>query len=720
MVMNMLWDFVNTGVHSVLLWIDSVIYWFASECYQLFVKLAGARIFEDNFFANFANRIYVVLGVFMLFYLAYALLNALVDPDKLTKGDKGAGKIATNLIVSLVILGFLPTIFSYAYRLQNYVLASNVIGSLVLGTPVQETTGQNNNDSMIGYGDVISFTVLNTFLNPDNINFNITNNYTWYDFKASVLDDGDYSAMPNMGKAVSTGVSALNGENSGSTIRIDYKVGISTAAGIFLIYIMISFTLDLGMRVAKFAFYQLIAPIPVIMRILPSKKGVFDKWLKQTLSIYFEVFIRVAAMYIAIYFINALVNSNTLSQFWNGGIQGKLALVIIIMGIFAFAKQIPKIIGDMLGLEKGSLSLGIMDKLKTGGLLGIGAVLGAGATSMVRNATQGVFNTFGNLRKIPAAFRNNGAKGGFKQVGQTALSFGSGLGSTFAGTTSGMFNAYKSAKDAKNFRDVKNAASAGAKASYENRKKRENYIAINNGLRGSAVAKAQGILSGAKEWATGTGFSDFLSQIDFKDRFLKEFDEYKNLYNNAEYQAMNDQLNKYQAILAANPNAMDNGESVKNLANNLRNAMREKRATAINKNSEAAAYVAYNLAKFAQDNYSEFKKSGIDFNNVQIDDFVLKGNKVYHKNGNEYSAGDILKMFENIDVNNPNEFEGDYTPNGAIKLKLRDGTTVQVSDESAGMNKKMRDVKHSLTAEKQSAAYKEAQKRKEIEQSSKK
>ena len=60
------------------------------------MKLSTAQIFTDDFFSSFAKRIYAILGVFMLFYLVYALLNAIVDPDKLTN-DKGAGKIAENL-----------------------------------------------------------------------------------------------------------------------------------------------------------------------------------------------------------------------------------------------------------------------------------------------------------------------------------------------------------------------------------------------------------------------------------------------------------------------------------------------------------------------------------------------------------------------------------------------------------------------------------------------
>ncbi len=401
--MGAIWNVVNSGIHSILLWIDSVVYWFAAQCYELFIKLASARIFEDNFFANFSNRIYAILGVFMLFYLAYNLLTAIVDPEKFTKGDKGVSKIATNLVVSLVILGFLPTVFSYAYRLQNYILASNMIGSLILGTDIVDinTNNEENNDAMLDYGNVLSFTVLNTFLNPDNYNFQITTNYSggdynWFDLKADILDNGDYSAMYAMGDAVSNGVAILDGSgNAGESIRIDYKPVISTAAGIFLIYVMLSFTIDLGIRVVKFAVLQLIAPIPVIMRAIPGKKGTFDKWLKQTLSVYFEVFVRVAFMYIAIYFINTIVNTDSLQQFWNGGLQGKIALVIIIMGILAFTKQAPKFISDLLGLDTGGLKLGIGEKLKAGGFVGRTINNAVGRT--VGTVTGGVGGAYSSL-----------------------------------------------------------------------------------------------------------------------------------------------------------------------------------------------------------------------------------------------------------------------------------------------------------------------------------
>lgn len=436
-------NWLNSMFHKILLLIDAAVYWFVSMCYQLFVRMATLQLFNDAFFEDFANRIYAILGVFMLFYLAYALLNALIDPEKLT-GDKGVSKIASNLVISLVLLGLTPTIFDYAYRLQNYILSSNILGAIILD---KSTTDVNSGqEAMVKFGDSFSFTVMNTFINPDNYNVKMSNGYNWFDYKKDVLENSDYMNLPALSEAI---VDEQVDLSSGEDVQVTYYVLISTAAGVFMCYMILSFTIDLGVRVFKFAFCQLLAPIPIIMRAMPGKKGVFDKWLKLTLTVFFEVFVRVAVMYLAVYFIRSIYLNWRMENF--SGIQGKLALAIIIMGIFAFAKQAPKMLSDILGMDSGNLKLGIGDKLRAGGALAGSAMLGAGMTGLVQNTVRGLKTGKGLMGSVASAA---------------------------AGATSSMFNAYRNgAKDAKNFGDVKKAAAAGAQASAANRERRAAYRA---------------------------------------------------------------------------------------------------------------------------------------------------------------------------------------------------------------------------------------------------
>ena len=510
LISNVVTDWLSAQFQKIMLWIDSVIYWAVSMVYQLFIKLATIRLFDNEFFGDFANRIYAILGVFMLFYLAYALLNALINPDKLT-GDKGVSKIASNLVISLILLGLIPTIFDYAYRIQNYILSSNLIGAIILNT---STTNPNNTETetgaetarneeaMIRFGDSMAFVVMNAFINPDNYNVYMADDYTWFNFKKDVLERSDYSALNGLGKATVYAQDEVGWQNR-TDVVVDYYVVISTLVGAFLLYIIVSFTLDLGVRVIKFAFCQLIAPIPIIMRTMPGKKGTFDKWLKMTLSIYFEVFVRVAIMYIAVYFIQAIVTTEDIfAQFT--GLQGKIALVIIILGIFAFAKQAPKMLSDMLGIESGNMKLGIGEKLKAGGFFAGGAMRGAGVTGLVRNGIGNVVNKWGSTR----GFFNKAAL-----LGGSALS-------SVAGASSGMFNAYRNgAKDAKNFGDMRKSASEGAKISSANKVQRDSYKASHGGTLGSIAGRFGDAGFSAMQWAGVTASTEALQkQVSMYDK----------------------------------------------------------------------------------------------------------------------------------------------------------------------------------------------------------
>lgn len=402
---NIFTDWANSLFHTILLWLDGVVYKFIAICYNLFIFLATEPIFDEEFFSNFAKRIYAILGVFMLFYLAYALLNALVDPEKLSKGDKSVSKIAMNLVISLILLGLSPSIFNYAYRLQNYILSSNLLGAVILGTDTDSA------DSVRTFGGELSFTVMNAFINPDNYNVNMSQDYYWEDrFKEDAMKKNNFAMLPGLASSIIKPTTDYKGgENEGETVQVQYYPGVSTLAGIFMIYVILSFTIDLGVRIFKFAFCQLLAPIPIVMRAMPGKKAQFDKWLKLTITVYLEVFVRVGFMYLAVYFVRAIVDNVKFDELFSGGrLLGMMALVILIMGVFAFAKQAPKMLGDILGIDSGNLKLGIGEKLKAGGFFGGVGAIGALVASR------------GNPFAVARAWNAGNKDGNFHQIGKEA------------------------------------------------------------------------------------------------------------------------------------------------------------------------------------------------------------------------------------------------------------------------------------------------------------
>lgn len=551
------WLWLDAKISQLCLVIDSALYSAVAWLYELFLKIAQTEIFTDATFESFAQRVYVVLGVVMLFVLAYNLLTAIVNPDNLSKGDKSMSKLATKLVTSLIIIGLLPTVFSYSRKLQNFILENNVIGTILFGNNETDVTvreyaedGVNYTEKVVtlsskdmaqaqisSYGRIMSFTALNAFLNPDNKKFQFNageftakngyvnagsilgciagaatgagvsiftfgigapaglavgavacgasgatvnwagnaidyTHYTWDQMKWSIINDGDFTQIISLANVIHEGAKSMDGNE---TVEITYSAFVSTLCAGFLLYLLVSFCIDLGIRTARLAFLQLIAPIPIFLRAMPGKDTQFDKWVKKTIAVYLEVFIRVFLMYMVVFFLsNAQINLST----W----QGLWVKVVIIMGLIAFVKEAPKLIADITGIDSGNMKLGILPKLAAGGALAGAALIGGGFKTGVRNAVNGVQN-----------FQN--ADGFWNKTGAALR----GVASFGAGTISGAVRSGYGARNAKNIADMRKAATTGAQGAIDARGRRDSYRAAHQGEVG--ISQIKDAWTGVKRWA---------------------------------------------------------------------------------------------------------------------------------------------------------------------------------------------------------------------------
>ena len=64
LVANPVTSWFNNQIHRFLLWLDQSVYWFAAQCYQLFMKLSTAQIFTDDFFSSLLNE-YMLYWAFL-------------------------------------------------------------------------------------------------------------------------------------------------------------------------------------------------------------------------------------------------------------------------------------------------------------------------------------------------------------------------------------------------------------------------------------------------------------------------------------------------------------------------------------------------------------------------------------------------------------------------------------------------------------------------------
>lgn len=505
-----------SAIYSILLTIDGAIYDLISSMFTIFNFLAKTDLFSNDLYGQIVRRMYVILGMIMMFALAYSLLKAVINPDEFSKGENSFPKLIKNVVISLGIIAVLPTVFTVAFNIQNSILNYDTIPKLVLGEDYNSQVYQDPGRS-IAFNTYSAFLHINenkceaksssdTILTEEqikNCGNNIvanTGNRHWYnlwlfpDASSPSFTDVVYSVNNN-------NISFANFNQFSDAVtkgEISYIPVVSTICGLFLLYVLVNFCFDMAVRVVKLMFFQIIAPIPVVCRVIPGgkMKDVFSTWTKKTISTFIDVFIRIFIMYIGVFVIKAVIDNwdnIMLGSNLTSGL-GLIAKALIIMGVIIFIRQAPKLLADMFHLDAGDMKLGIMDKLAAGGALTAGAFIGGGATALTRNAVNKIGKTKwrdanGNLRL------GNVAKG----IGSVALS-------SLAGGASGALRSGKAGLKAKNFGDMKKSASDGAKAAVEKRYNREKYWASHS--RGNGLIDDVGsVLLGHASDAVGTAVS---------------------------------------------------------------------------------------------------------------------------------------------------------------------------------------------------------------------
>lgn len=474
-------DTIQSFFYKNLITIDSIIYYSIDLCYQVFLALSRARIFSDDLFGEFIKRFYVLVGVLMLFFVVYTLLKAIVNPDEMTKGNSAPGKIIGKIVSSILMIALLPTAFNYLYQIQGVLLDNDLVGRIVLGgssDSIQESVKKGGRQIAIG--------IFSAFFYPEDgkADSEITaeaeyggKNYTLEEAKSSFVEE-DVSFM------VFTSFS-----KNAATEEIHYSWFISAIAGAFCLWVIANFVFDLGKRAVKLAVLQVIAPIPVLMRVIPNKEKTFNNWLSATAGTFFEVFVRVFIIYLIALIagqINAIMDSMFSSVPQVAGPVRLATQAFLLLGVVAFAKQAPKMISDILGLKTGDMKLGLRDKLKDGGGFFAAGAIGAGVTSFVQNG----YNAAKNIKQ---------AKGARGKVGATFR----GAGSMIAGGAAGALRGGIAGNKAKTFGELATNTSGAIQTTVDKRAKRESYREEHPGTFGVTRGHVKDTAKTVARWATG-------------------------------------------------------------------------------------------------------------------------------------------------------------------------------------------------------------------------
>lgn len=478
--------------------IDKVVVWLIESLYDLIFQISSVQVFDNASLAAFANRITVILSIFMIFKLSLSFLNYIVNPDAMTDKSKGFSKLIQNIAVALVLLVSYQFLFDKAMELQQKIVDNNTIPKLIIGS-----VGKNVKNS-----STISFPLFSAFVVPNNDILYSTStkpNLTGCRSYSRYIEGSKPSATCDLTGAgytdnVATDNSTVGTDansqmdyivehqdtnalldfllriKKGDIFAFDYKFIISTICGAFAALVLLSFCMDVAVRIIKLYFLRLIAPIPIISYIDPIKgEGIFKKWLSNVGKTYADLFVRLIAIFFAIFIIQQVATQPALKDFNGNPIDNPFVIIFIIIGALMFAKQFPKLIQDITGISlDGKMQLNPFKKIseQAAGIKGISAVA-AGTAG-------GLLTAGGNL-----AHRIANRKDDLKNKGKLRTAGGF-FTSTLAGAASGFVHSSRQAySSGKMFQGVKK----GIEEANTHRTERE--IGRENGATAFGILKAK-------------------------------------------------------------------------------------------------------------------------------------------------------------------------------------------------------------------------------------
>lgn len=381
----------------------------------LFMEISKISIFSEGMIDDFTKRIYVILGIYMLFKLVFSLFSSIVNPDMLMDKEKGMGKIVTRTIIALAMLILVPTIFTKALGWQNTI--AYAIPRVILG--VEQITP----DETEQHGEDIAALAFKTFL-------------TKHDKCETAPEVREATEGATLSDAVDLALETCSDKKG--EFMYEYNFFISLIAGIIMVIMLASYCIDIAIRGIKIGILQIVAPIPIISYIDPksSKNGAFSNWLKECGSTYIELFIKLAILYLVIAILGEFANGNIAQN------TNLFVIFFIILGAFFFMGKAADFICNILGIKKPEKNGGFLK-----GLAGIGAAVGIGAAAI----SSGLTNYRGSLASQKANGVTAPSKG--KAIASAMLGAGMGVataGKAVAGAKSGKMGAALSAANKRN------------------------------------------------------------------------------------------------------------------------------------------------------------------------------------------------------------------------------------------------------------------------------
>lgn len=537
--MSILWSIINP-LRQLCMVLDGIAFSLLDNAYNVVVNLSSAELLQQETIKSITNNLYILIGVIAFFRLALVLVNSIIDPEKLNEKGKGLSNIFFRVVGMIIILFIAPFIFQLSYTLQSTLVSSDMNKNIIFKTLLADKANiagkdagkalQNialsslitidkkylKNDKVCKYAEDENGKIdYNTIINDGNCGFRPLACVPRSDGETCDLIGGyipgEECDWPNCKKAVDAYNEMYVNENmspsslsvyAGVSDTIDdenvfvynYMMFVTTFVGGFMTYIILSFAIDIAVRMFELVVLQILSPLFIATFVDPksTQSGPFKNWISALGKSYASLYIKLAVLALMILLISII---NESSIFNSMGDIGGLAKIIAVIGLLIFAKKAPKWIMDMIGI-KGEDGLG---GLSIGKKLGGMALAGGLATKAGRAALGLGAGAIKNAHAARKANRINRAA-----EGKTIRS-----------------RAHNAAASEKGF---KNKANAYLGSMFSKEGAKENWNNLKQGKKDNIVGGASAMLNG-----TVSGLKVGWESKDLKDMNSKTSANAKNL-----------------------------------------------------------------------------------------------------------------------------------------------------------------------------------------------
>lgn len=383
---------IEDGLRTLAAWLCNFVYSVIAWVYELFINISRVELLSSEDIKPIYERVTMILAIIMVFYITFEFVKFVVQPDGIVDKEKGAQKTVMKMIIVVVLIAFVPNIFNWAYKLQNTIFENQLFSKIILGKQDVE---------MSSFGRDFSANVLSMF-------YYVDEGIEWdsatkgekcgeLECKQVVSLNMDYlrqnGKLPYLTMGLDEKAKAVE-EKTGEKVE-EYKIYFNglfaIGVGAFVAYMLILYCVDAGIRVAQLTFLQIIAPIPIIGYLSPKKDGIFQKWVKQCVTTYLDLFLRVGIIYFVLLICQilgeAFTDGTILENATNVSQTMKVFMFIaILMGLLLFAKKAPKMLQELFpssGAASGNFGLKPGERVPAMAARAIGAGLG-GVNAMVR------------------------------------------------------------------------------------------------------------------------------------------------------------------------------------------------------------------------------------------------------------------------------------------------------------------------------------------------